>query len=70
MMQPRSGRFSALVERVSGPVCQPHGEAAEKNIARGTRKHYIRSIQVRVLNEVQASAIEITLMLLSKFRDN
>ena len=54
VMQPRSGRFSELVERVSGPECQPHGDAAEKNIARGTRKRYIRSIQLNeVLNEVQ-----------------
>ena len=55
-MQLRSRHFSALVERVSGPVCQLHGNAAEKNIARGTRKRYIltdSTIQLRVLNEVQ-----------------
>jgi hypothetical protein len=48
-----AGAFSELVERVSGPGCQPHGDVAEKNIARGTRKRYICSIQPRVLNEVQ-----------------
>ena len=31
-MQLRSRHFSALVERVSGPVCQLHGNAAEKNM--------------------------------------
>ena len=49
----RSGRnAAALVERVSGPMCQQHGDATEKNIA-GTSKRYIRCIRLRVLNEVQ-----------------
>ena len=61
----RSGRDAAEKQaflgiggesKCQGPVCQLHGNAAEKNIARGTRKRYIltdRTIQLRVLNEVQ-----------------